>query len=79
MLSYFGYMEDASDLMQKISNKSRAHFINAQRLRGFLDNNYVIHILNKAVLNGDLEAVTKHHIMDVKTIIQKLETFDTNK
>ena len=29
VLSYFGYMEDASDLMQKISNKSRAHFINA--------------------------------------------------
>ena len=36
ILSYFGYSDKVSDLMQGLSHKTRAYFVNAGKLKGFL-------------------------------------------
>ena len=57
VFGYFGYMEEVSDLMQKVSNKTRAYFVNAHRLRGFLVVDYVTHLLKKAEKTGELKSI----------------------
>ena len=36
VFSYYGYSEEVSDFMKRASHQTRAYFVNADKLRGFL-------------------------------------------
>ena len=58
MLSFFGFNYQVQDLMQKLSHKTRAYFVNAEGLKGFLLVGTVVAILKDAKISGKLGGIT---------------------
>ena len=59
ILSFYGDRDDVRILMQKVNHKTRAYFVNALGLRGFLEPG-VHEILIEAEKSGELREVTKY-------------------
>ena len=78
VLGYLGYREKVIILMQHISHRTRAYIQNANFLHGFLvKGSIVVSILELANDSGELDAVTRWHVVDLEKIKGSLAYFDT--
>ena len=74
----FGQDDEVGEIMQKGSHKTRAFFINANGLRGFLV--YSIgRKLEKAQERGELVKETEHIEVKIESLVEYLKQLDTNK
>ena len=64
MFSYYGDSSEVANFMQKASNKTRAYYVNANGLKGFLVNS-IVTILRRADTNSELAEATKHQELDL--------------
>ena len=69
VFSYVGDSEEVSDLMQNISHGTRAYFLNADGLEGFLVQSLIIDILQKDYEGGALKEVLKNIEVDMKAML----------
>ena len=77
VLSYFDLSDYVSNSMQAISHRTRAFFVNAGGLNGFIVR-YTFRSQLQAVLKvSKLEEVTKLQQFDIKTLYQELNCFKT--
>ena len=78
VLGYLGHREKVIILMQHISHRTRAYIQNANFLHGFLvKGSIVVSILELANDSGELDAVTRRHVVDLEKIKGSLAHFDT--
>ena len=75
LFSLYGDSHDVSWLMQRLSHSSRAYFINAGLLKGFLVPLTFHRILNLAT-EEEVQALSKHQHIDMRTVIEKLESIE---
>ena len=69
VFTYMGDREEVSDLMQKTSHETRAYFVNADGLKGFLvEYSTVIGVIKKADRVGKLQEVMKHQQVDLEVL-----------
>ena len=61
--------------MQRLSHSTRAYFINAGLLKGFLVPLTFQRILNLAT-EEEVQALGKHQHIDMRTVIEKLESIE---
>ena len=78
VLGYLGYREKVIVLMQHISHRTRAYIQNTNFLHGFLvRGGAIVSILELANDSGELEAVTRWHVVDLEDVKRSLTYFDT--
>jgi len=64
IFSYFGDNDDVSIIMQNLSHKTRAYFVNADGLKGFLQDGPVRQ-LSDAKVTGKLKYLMRHQHIEL--------------
>ena len=78
VLGYLGYREKVIVLMQHISHRTRAYIQNTNFLHGFLvRGGAIVSILELANDSGELEVLTRWHVVDLEDVERSLTYFDT--
>ena len=65
VFAYWGGTVKTGDFMQKASHATRAYYVNANGLKGFVTQPGIIAILKKAEAEGRLDEITKHQEVDL--------------
>ena len=78
MLSFYGFNFQVQNLMQKLSHKTRAYFVNAGGLKGFLVVGTVFAILKNTKARGKLGEITQYHQIEIELVLQQLESMQTD-
>ena len=73
VFSFFGDKEEVSEFFQKASHKTRAYFINARGLRGFLEVYSFIGDLLKSMVDEKLLKVIKYQNINMKDLVKVLK------
>ena len=79
VFSYFGDSEEVSCFMQTASHMTRAYYINAKGLKGFLVPYSIVKDLREAMANGQLRKVTDGFKVNLKYLIEFISKMKTNK
>ena len=69
VLSYFGTSEKVYFLVQKLSHKTRAYFVNADELKGFLVHG-ITDILVESERTGKIKEATKYQHVDLPEVLE---------
>ena len=72
----FGFMansEEVSNFMQKASHSTRAYFVNAKQLKGFVIPFSITEFLKKAQENNQLSKVARHQRIDMDALCKTLD------
>ena len=69
ILAYFGYSYEVMHLMQTLSHATRAFFVNADGLQGFLVQFDLITFLEDAEDKGQLEKAKEWQVLQLETIV----------
>ena len=88
VLSFFGDVDEVGELMQKSSHETRAYFVNANGLKGFIKS-VIVTFLRKAEEKGELKGALKHYKIEmgatehqeveIKALLADLEDMPTDK
>ena len=87
VLSFFGDVDEVGELMQKSSHETRAYFVNANGLKGFIKS-VIVTFLRKAEEKGELKGAlqhkiemgaTEHHEVKIKALFADLDDMPTDK
>ena len=65
--------EAVSEFMMKASHKTRAYFVNAKQLRGFVIPFSITEFLKKAQENNQLSKVARHQRIDMDALCKTLD------
>ena len=65
--------------MQKASNSTRAYYVSAVGLRGFVMRNSLTKVLNTPYVVIQIFEVFKHQIIDMQAVREQLDAMKTNK
>ena len=79
MWSFVDWRNETTDLLQKISHRSRAYFFNAHGLKGFLVTISATGLLKRAKALGVLEEVTRWQHIDYPQLDRQLKQIESSK